>query len=139
MAEPLKIETLRIPSSTAELERVDTITEDIARDLGFDDGARADLGICVTEAVNNAIIHAHRGRTDLPVDIRFETFTDRLRICVRDYGRGFDATELADPTQPENLFKITGRGVHLIRALMDDVEIRALDVGMEVVMTKRRH
>lgn len=139
MSEPLKVETLRIPSSTSELERVDTITEDIARNLGFGDDARADLGICVTEAVNNAIIHAHKGRVELPIDIRFETFSDRLRVSVRDYGNGFNETEIPDPTEPENLFKITGRGVHLIHALMDEVEIRALDDGMEVVMTKRRH
>jgi serine/threonine-protein kinase RsbW len=138
MPEPLSIDTLRIPSSTAELERVDTATEDIARSMGFDDSARADLGICVTEAVNNAIVHGHKGRVDLPIDIRFERFADALRVHVRDYGDGFDVAGIADPTQPENLLKVTGRGVHLIRALMDEVEIHARERGMEVIMTKRR-
>lgn len=138
MRELLQVETLRIPSSTDELMRVDTMTEDIARSMGFDDSARADLGICVTEAVNNAIVHAHHRRADLPVDIRFERYPDCLRVSVRDYGSGFDLSKVVDPTQPENLLKVTGRGVHLIRALMDDVDIRALDDGIEVVMTKRR-
>jgi serine/threonine-protein kinase RsbW len=138
MLEPLQVETLRIPSSTDELMRVDILTEDIARSMGFDDSARADLGICVTEAVNNAIVHAHHRRADLPVEIRFERYPDCLRVSVRDYGDGFDAAGVADPTEQENLLKVTGRGVHLIRALMDGLEFHSLDVGMEVVMTKRR-
>ena len=138
MSELPKVETLRIASSPSELQHVDSVTEDIARRMGFDENALADLGICVTEAVNNAIFHAHKGRSDLPVDIRFEEFRDTLRVYVRDYGNGFDAGHLQDPTRPENLMKATGRGVHLIRALMDEVEIRSLDIGMEVVMTKRR-
>ena len=136
MIEPFKVETLRISSSTDELNRVDTFTEDIARSMGFDDSARADLGICVTEAVNNAIVHAHKGHAELPVDIRFERYSDCLRVSVRDYGAGFEIAGLADPTRPENLLKATGRGVHLIRALMDEVEVHVMDVGVEVVMTK---
>ncbi len=138
MTEPLRVETLRIASSATELQRVDSITEDLGRQMGFDDNSLADLGICVTEAVNNAIVHAHHGRADLPVDILFETFPNELRVHVRDYGPGFDVTKLKDPTAPENLLKTTGRGVHLIRALMDQVEIRPLDHGVEIIMTKRR-
>ena len=138
MLEPLQVETLRIPSSTDELMRVDILTEDIARSMGFDDSARADLGICVTEAVNNAIVHAHHRRADLTIEIRFERYPDYLRVSVRDYGDGFEVANLADPTEPENLLKVTGRGVHLIRALMDSLEFHSLDVGTEVVMIKRR-
>ena len=138
MSKPLSIETLQIPSSSSELEHVDTLTEQIALDMGFDEGARADLGICVTEAVNNAIVHAHKDRPGLPVDIRFEVYSDSLRVVVRDYGEGFDASKLPDPTVPENILKVNGRGVHLIRALMDEVEINPLDVGTEVIMVKRK-
>ena len=139
MHNALNIETLRIPSQTSELERVDTITEQIARDMGFDEGARADLGICVTEAVNNAIVHAHKLKAELFVDIRFEIYRDELRIVVRDYGGGFNAGELPDPTSPENILKVNGRGIHLIHALMDEVEIHPLEIGMEVAMIKRKH
>ena len=138
MFEPLSIETLQIPSSTAELEHVDNVTEQIARNMGFSDDARADLGICVTEAVNNAIVHAHKRNPGLRVDIRFELFKDKLRVVIRDYGTGFIENNIPDPTEPENLLKVNGRGVHLIRALMDEVEIHPLDVGTEVIMVKRK-
>ncbi len=139
MPEPLSIDTLQIPSSSAELELVDNMTEQIARDMGFSDDARADLGICVTEAVNNAIVHAHNSNPDIPVDIRFERFRDKLRVVVRDYGSGFGGESIPDPTEPENLLKVNGRGVHLIHALMDEVEIHPLDVGTEVIMVKHKH
>ena len=138
MREPLSIETLQIPSSTAELEQVDNMTEQIARDMGFSDDARADLGICVTEAVNNAIVHGHKEDASIPIDIRFERFSDQLRIIIRDYGSGFVEGDVPNPTEPENLLKVNGRGIHLIRALMDDVEIHPLDVGTEVIMVKRK-
>lgn len=138
MPEPLSTEILQITSSTAELERVDTVTEQIAQDMGFSDSARTDLAICVTEAVNNAIVHGHKRREDLPVDIRFDLFANALQVTVRDYGAGFNAEHLPDPTSAENLLKENGRGIHLIRALMDEVEIRHLTVGMEIIMLKRK-
>jgi serine/threonine-protein kinase RsbW len=138
MPEPLSIESLTIPSSSSELERVDVLTEQIAHDMGFSDDVRTDLAICVTEAVNNAIVHGHKGRPELSVDIKYEIFQDSLRVTVRDYGKGFNANELPDPTAPENLMKENGRGVHLIRALMDEVIITPLNVGTQVVIVKRK-
>ena len=138
MAEPLRTEHLIIPSRTDELERVDSITERIGGEMGFDDGARADLGICVTEAVNNAIVHAHQYNETLVVEVQFTCYSDALKVSIRDHGPGFDVDTLPDPTAPENLLKDHGRGVMLIRALMDEVMIHRLADGMLVEMVKRR-
>jgi len=137
MSEPLSIEYLRIPSRLDELVRVDEFVERIGREMGFDDSAVADLGICVTEAATNSIVHAHHERPDLFVEIRFERYSDCLIIGVRDYGQGFNAGWVPDPTLPENLLKSHGRGVHLIHALMDSMEIKRLPDGLQIVMTKR--
>ncbi|MBI5058411.1 ATP-binding protein [candidate division KSB1 bacterium] len=137
MSDPVRTENLIIPSRTDELERVDTITERIGSEMGFDDGARADLGICVTEAVNNAIVHAHRNDEALIVEVRFTCYADALKVSIRDHGPGFDVDALPDPTAPENLLKDHGRGVMLIRALMDEVMIHRLADGMLVEMVKK--
>ncbi len=128
---------MRISSSLDNLIEVDTFTEKIAEEMGFAPGQLADLGICVTEAVTNAIAHAHKFDESLQVEIDFEQLADGLRIRVRDHGPGFDVEELPDPRQPENILKDHGRGVLLIRALMDDVVIRRLTDGMVVEMIKR--
>jgi serine/threonine-protein kinase RsbW len=138
MPEPVRTESLVIPSSADELEVVDSITERIGCELGFDEGARADLGICVTEAVNNAIVHAHQYNAELKVEVNFTCYADALKVSVRDHGPGFDVESLPDPTAPENLLKDHGRGVMLIRALMDEVMIHRLADGMLVEMVKRR-
>jgi len=128
---------MRIPSSLDELPHVDAEVERIAREMGFGDDARADLGICVTEAAGNAITHAHHQRADLYVEIRFEQFPDALQVAVRDHGPGFDVEQIPDPTLPENLMKPNGRGLHVIRTLMDGVELKRLPDGMCIVMTKK--
>jgi serine/threonine-protein kinase RsbW len=136
MSDPQIIEVLRIPSRLESLADVDAAVETIARDLGFGESACADLGICVTEAAGNAIVHAHHQREDLSVEIRFEKLADALVVVVRDHGSGFESAEISDPTLPENLLKLNGRGLHLIRALMDKFEIQRLPDGMQMVMTK---
>jgi serine/threonine-protein kinase RsbW len=138
MPDPETIRVLRIPSLLNQLPLIDSEVERVAREMGFGDDACADVGICVTEAATNAILHAHREHPELTVEIRLEREEDALRITVRDHGTGFDPDSLADPTLPENVLKSSGRGVHLIRALMDNFEIRRLADGMQLVMVKKR-
>jgi anti-sigma regulatory factor (Ser/Thr protein kinase) len=57
------------------------------------------------------------------------------KFVVRDQGPGFDPTKLPDPTDPENLEKVSGRGLLLMRTFMDEVKFNA--TGNEVTMLKR--
>lgn len=58
-------------------------------------------------------------------------------FVIRDDGRGFDPSKLADPRDPANLQKCSGRGLFLIRTFMD--EVRFNDAGNEITMIKRQH
>lgn len=58
------------------------------------------------------------------------------RFVVRDQGPGFDPRKLPDPTDPENLEKVSGRGLLLMRTFMDEVSFN--DTGNQVAMVKRR-
>ena len=61
-----------------------------------------------------------------------------LTIRVRDQGEGFDPETVANPLDPENLLKSSGRGIFLIRSFMDDMQLRrAPEGGMEIRMIKR--
>lgn len=59
-----------------------------------------------------------------------------VTFTVRDEGPGFDTNQLPDPTAPENVAKVNGRGLFLIRTFMDEIQFNAK--GNEVTMTKRR-
>ncbi|MBU0691259.1 ATP-binding protein [bacterium] len=137
MSYPLKTEHLSIPSTPDQLEVIDNVVEAMAADMGFDKDALADLGICVTEAVMNAIEHAHRDQPDLFIDLTIECYADRMKITVRDHGPGFDEDAVPDPTTPQNVLNLGGRGLMLMRAMMDEVEVRPHDDGTEISMVKK--
>jgi anti-sigma regulatory factor (Ser/Thr protein kinase) len=59
-----------------------------------------------------------------------------ILISVRDPGPGFDPTTVANPLDPANVLKPSGRGIFLINGLMDDV--RFADGGRELQMRKRK-
>ena len=59
-----------------------------------------------------------------------------VEFVIRDEGPGFDLSGLPDPTDPENLAKVSGRGLLLINAFMD--EVRHNDQGNEITMVKKK-
>ncbi|MDP7269286.1 MAG: ATP-binding protein, partial [Pirellulales bacterium] len=73
---------------------------------------------------------------DRKIEVEIELSPTEAVVTVGDQGSGFDPTSLPDPTDPENLEKISGRGVLLMRSFMDVVEFNAQ--GNQVKMIKRR-
>jgi serine/threonine-protein kinase RsbW len=132
---------LEIHSTIDALDLVQSVTEHIARDLGFDEESLHWTTMAVRESVVNAITHGNASDPAKIVFIDFTTTPDSnpadLVVRVRDQGAGFDPDAIKDPLTPENMLSTSGRGVFLIRQFMDDVQIRrAPEGGMEVRMMK---
>lgn len=83
----------------------------------------------VAERMRSAEYGSRRLHVTLRITPQAGTFV------VRDEGPGFDPSELPDPTDPENLEKVSGRGLLLMRTFMDDVSFNA--TGNQVTMVKR--
>jgi CheY-like chemotaxis protein/anti-sigma regulatory factor (Ser/Thr protein kinase) len=119
------------------------------------------VGVAVQEAVLNAMHHGNlevasdlreaggddyralvESRRHLPqyrgrrVEVRVVVETAEVRIVVRDEGPGFDPSTVADPTNPGNLERVSGRGLYLIWTFMDQVSHNR--TGNEITMVKRR-
>ncbi|MCP3931156.1 MAG: ATP-binding protein [Bacteroidetes bacterium] len=77
--------------------------------------------ISLTEAVTNAITHGNHNDESKKVQIRLSIRRETLAFKVSDEGRGFDYNNLPDPTSPDNITRVGGRGVFLIRQLSDEV------------------
>jgi serine/threonine-protein kinase RsbW len=77
--------------------------------------------MAVTEAVNNAIQYGNRNDVTKQVLIIFNTSNGNLKVAVSDQGKGFDYDSLPDPTDPENLEKLEGRGIFLMKSLSDNL------------------
>lgn len=93
------------------------------------------LLVVVTEAVNNSITHGNKRNPAHKVYVMCTTQKGVLTVKVRDEGKGFDPRSLPDPLQPENLLRESGRGVFLMKQMMESVNYN--EKGTEVTMTMR--
>ncbi len=129
---------ITIRSRFEDLDLVDSMSEALLRHLGFAGEAVERATLAVREAAANAIQHGNGAGSEDPVSIRFQIDGRDLVIEVADRGQGFDPDSLPDPLAPENLLKTSGRGILLMKSLLDDVAFRFEDHGGTVV-TMRKH
>ena len=139
---PLSTVHLEFTSTFDMLDLVQLVGDHIARQIGLEDEAVHWVGVAIRESVINAIKHGNQNDRSKRVFVDFEQAVDEgapsLLISVRDQGEGFDPAEIANPLDPENILKSSGRGIFLIRSFMDDVRLaRSPRGGMEIRMTKR--
>ena len=81
------------------------------------------IGLAVREAVANAIVHGNHYEPEKTVRVSVALYENRdLFIVVKDSGSGFDPRRLPDPVAAENLLAKHGRGIFLMKQLMDEVD-----------------
>jgi serine/threonine-protein kinase RsbW len=106
--------------------------------LGFSEVIAYGVDMALREAVTNAVIHGNKRDETKHVVVTLSNSPGSLEIVVRDRGEGFEPADVADPTDPQNLLKGSGRGILFMRTFMDEVEWLEHDEGGTVVrMTKR--
>jgi serine/threonine-protein kinase RsbW len=112
---------LYIPSDIGNLRLVEKAIDELSMELNLSDEVYGNIMVATMEATNNAIIHGNN--SDPKKNVKIEIFSaDReLKILIEDQGRGFDYANIPDPTSPENLEKIDGRGIFLMESLSDDI------------------
>ncbi|MBI4335349.1 MAG: ATP-binding protein [Candidatus Omnitrophica bacterium] len=93
-----------------------------------------DIKLAAEEAIINAMKHGNRCNENLSVMVDFEYNNEKAAIAVQDEGTGYDYARVPDPTLDENVTKGHGRGVFLIRRLMDEVHFN--NSGNRVEMVK---
>lgn len=113
---------ITIPSDISNISKIENlIDEQQSRVLkGEDDYAK--ILISVVEAVNNAIIHGNKSDVSKNVLIHYSYNNKTAVYTITDCGQGFDYEHVPDPTAPENIEKICGRGIYLMRLLSDKIE-----------------
>lgn len=94
------------------------------------------MQMVIEESVSNSYHHGNQDGALGNVTIRWHVSARDFSLQVQDNGQGFDEAAVPDPVSPENLEKLSGRGLLLMRGYMDDVEYK--DGGRKVVMRKTR-
>jgi len=123
-----------IPSDPKYIKEASAKVLDSIKDLGLDKDTIFDIRLCLEEAIINAMKYGNKCNKDLPVYISYSFGDGRLEIVIRDQGKGFDHANIPDPRSNSNILKHGGRGLFLIRNLMDEVEFN--DSGNEIKMVK---
>ena len=99
------------------------------------DGSEIDIETALLEALANAVIHGNGGKSSKSVYVTCRCYMDgEVSIMVRDEGRGFDSNAVLDPTLLENLLFTHGRGIYLMKTLMDEV---SFEEGGSVVRMRK--
>jgi serine/threonine-protein kinase RsbW len=111
--------TLQLPSKTESIAQLELLIEEIADKYHVAEDTFANMMTCLNEAAINAIIHGNKLDENKKVIINAEVEPKRIIWTVTDEGPGFDYANLPDPTAPENLENLTGRGVFIIKHLAD--------------------
>ncbi|MFH1321042.1 MAG: ATP-binding protein [Bacteroidota bacterium] len=113
---------LNFSSVPENLALVEKLIDEICENYCVNEDYYGNILISITEAVNNAIQHGNKYDPNKSVDVVFESDSETLYFTVVDEGEGFDYNKLPDPTDPENIEKIEGRGIFLMKNLADGVE-----------------
>lgn len=110
-----------ISSASENLRIVEKVIDDMSLELDLTDEVYGNVLVATMEATNNAIIHGNKSDPNKQVKLEIVKTDQDLVIRVADQGPGFDYSHVPDPTAPENLEKINGRGIFLMRRLSDDI------------------
>jgi len=125
-----------IPSDLTYVIGINYHISNLLKEFGFPpQDTRVNIPLACDEAISNAILHGNRSHADRKVSIQIYVSPNRFRMRVRDEGDGFDVATVADPTRGEALLRSRGRGVYLMRHIMDSVEYR--EGGRVVELEKR--
>lgn len=106
------------PKNVAEVE---PFVRQVFREYNLDESNFGNILIALTEAVSNAIIHGNHALANKKVIVSTVAYPQKISFTVEDEGQGFNPHNLPDPTAPENLLTLGGRGVFLMQQLADKI------------------
>lgn len=122
-----------IKSSLAEVRPLVKEVISSLRELAPGSDLLHDFKLAAEEALINAVKHGNNFKEELPVLVTVEGDTDKVTISVEDKGRGYDYSKVPDPTLDENIARGGGRGLYLIKKLMDEVRFNKEGNRIEMV------
>ena len=128
---------LIICSDLNKIRKVEQVTEKIADYMHFSEDDKDSLAIAVTEIVGNAINHGNKRDKNKKVMVDFEYQNNTIVVTIADEGKGFNVNAIQNPLEPANLLKESGRGIFIVRTLMDNVEFFTTERGSVVRLTKK--
>jgi len=121
---------IEIESKLENICIIEKMVDEISDEIKLSSDIYGKILIATIEAVNNSIVHGNKLDSTKKVFIEAYLKNNELHLIIADQGKGFDFTNVPDPTIPENIENISGRGVFLMKRLADNLIFN--DIGTQV-------
>ena len=126
-----------LESKLDSVDEAEDLVIQMAEKAGFEEDDVHKIAMSVRETMVNAVVHGNRYNAHKKVHVTVSNGPGRLEIRIADQGEGFELAEIPDPLDEENLLRNSGRGIFLMKAFMDEVQVRrAQPAGTEVTLVK---
>jgi serine/threonine-protein kinase RsbW len=130
--------TYKFQSKRSIINDVESILTKLNETAGIPEERFINFQIAVSEALINCIVHGNKEDAKKFVYVKIQNLKDLIKIFVKDEGHGFEPGNIPDPTDVDNLYKEHGRGIFIIKSLVDDFEINSGTGGTEFVLTMNK-
>ncbi|MFZ1947946.1 MAG: Holliday junction resolvase RuvX [bacterium] len=132
-----KMLELNLPSGVEYLPLVDSLCQAFCQWTGMSRDITDDMAIAVVEAATNAVVHGNKSDKSKRIHVVFKRRPSEIRVSVADEGPGFTPGDVANPLAAGNMLKESGRGIYIMKHIMDRVDFDfPADGGTRVRMTK---
>ena len=131
----MKSHILVLNSDRSEVQKFEQLLESVNKEFCLETERFINFQIACSEAIINAIVHGNRENPDKHVHTEVAYNSATITAVIKDEGDGFNVDELPDPTSEENLFKESGRGIFIIRSLVDKFECTSSDSGTKFILS----
>lgn len=125
--------SLVLPSTLDSINLVEKVIDEVSERQSISPDLYGKILVSVVEAVNNAISHGNKLSKSKKVRIDFTIKDNVLDVAVEDEGAGFNPVNIPDPTAPENIENISGRGVFIMKRYTDKLVYN--DKGTKVTLS----
>lgn len=123
-----------VRSDTDLIPEVSSFIFDILSSVRIDGDKLNNLGLALSEALSNAMVHGNKLDPKKNVTVTLNVYDSTIEISIKDGGQGFAPSEVPDPTKPENILKDSGRGIYIMQSFVDDLYYNFSDEGTELKM-----
>ncbi|MDX8337811.1 ATP-binding protein [Draconibacterium sp. IB214405] len=112
---------LILNSVSSELNRVESFIKELFDFHNFSQKCFNTVFLCISEAVTNSIVHGNKEDHQKKVELNVDCKRHLIMVQITDEGEGFDIENIPDPTHKDNILKETGRGIHIIKSIAQNV------------------
>ena len=116
------------------LPEIEEFVEQQITELNLSEEVRNNIELSVAEAAANCVLHGNKNDPSKYVKLKLQITNSQIVISFTDQGKGFSPEDVPDPTIPENILKGSGRGLHIMRSLVDDMKYCFHDHGTELII-----